>query len=99
MARSTAMVRFERKDAGPVHQDGNAGTSSPGKGERIVLSLVLAAIFFTGLHLGLAGTTLRDRAVAALGQAGYQGVFSLASVIGLVWLVMAYNRAPYAATW
>jgi uncharacterized membrane protein len=64
-----------------------------------VLSLVLAAIFFTGLHLGVAGTTLRDHVVAALGQAGYQGAFSLASVIGLVWVVMAYNRAPYIVTW
>ena len=64
-----------------------------------MLSLVLAAIFFTGLHLGLAGTTLRDRAVAALGQAGYRGAFALASVIGLVWLVTAYNRAPYVGIW
>ncbi len=64
-----------------------------------MLSLVLAAIFFTGLHLGVAGTTLRDHVVAALGQAGYQGAFSLASVIGLVWVVMAYNRAPYIVTW
>jgi uncharacterized membrane protein len=64
-----------------------------------MLSLVLAAIFFTGLHLGVAGTTLRDRAIGTLGQNGYRGVFSLASVIGLAWLVAAYNRAPYVATW
>jgi uncharacterized membrane protein len=65
----------------------------------MMLSLVLAAIFFTGLHLGVAGTKLRDRVIAALDQNGYRGVFSLASVIGLVWLVVAYNRAPYVATW
>jgi uncharacterized membrane protein len=64
-----------------------------------VLSLLLAAVFFAGLHLGVAGTTIRDRAIAALGQNGYRVVFSIASVIGLVWLVMAYNRAPYVATW
>jgi uncharacterized membrane protein len=64
-----------------------------------VLSLVLAAIFFTGIHLGIAGTTLRDRVVAALGETGYRAAFSLASVIGLVWLVTGYNRAPYIATW
>jgi uncharacterized membrane protein len=64
-----------------------------------VLSLLLAAVFFTGLHLGVAGTTFRDRAVAALGQNGYRAAFSIVSVIGLVWLVMAYNRAPYIATW
>ena len=64
-----------------------------------MLSLLLAAIFFAGIHLGVAGTTMRDRAVAALGQNSYRIIFSIASVFGLVWLVMAYNRAPYVVTW
>jgi uncharacterized membrane protein len=64
-----------------------------------VLSLLLAAFFFAGIHLGVAGTTIRDRAIAALGQSGYRVAFSIASVLGLAWLVMAYNRAPYVVTW
>ena len=64
-----------------------------------MLSLLLAAIFFAGIHLGVAGTTIRDRAIAALGQNGYRVAFSIASVVGLVWLVMAYNRSPYVVTW
>jgi uncharacterized membrane protein len=64
-----------------------------------MLSLLLAAIFFTGIHLGVAGTTVRDRAIAALGQSGYSVAFSIATVVGLAWLVMAYNRAPYVITW
>jgi uncharacterized membrane protein len=64
-----------------------------------VLSLLLAAIFFAGIHLGVAGTTIRDRAIAALGQSGYRVAFSIATVVGLAWLVMAYNRAPYVVTW
>ena len=44
-----------------------------------MLSLLLAAIFFAGIHLGVAGTTWRDRAVAALGEGGYRAV-------GLDWL-------------
>jgi len=64
-----------------------------------VLSLLLAAFFFAGIHLGIAGTTIRDRAISALGESSYRGVFSFASVIGLVWLIMAYNRAPYIVTW
>jgi len=68
-------------------------------GEYAVLSLVLAAIFFAGIHFGVAGTTLRDRAIAALNQTGYRIAFSLASVLGLAWLVAAYNRAPYIAAW
>jgi uncharacterized membrane protein len=67
--------------------------------ENAMLSLILAAIFFAGIHLGVAGTTLRDRAVAALGQNAYRAIFSLASLAGIVWLVMAYKYAPYVATW
>jgi uncharacterized membrane protein len=48
-----------------------------------VLSLLLAAIFFAGIHLGVAGTTIRDRAIAALGQSGYRVAFSIATVVGL----------------
>ena len=64
-----------------------------------MLSLLLAAIFFAGIHLGVAGTAIRDRAIAALGQNGYRVAFSIATVVGLAWLVMAYNRAPYVVTW
>lgn len=38
-------------------------------------------------------------AIAALGQSGYRVAFSIATVVGLTWLVMAYNRAPYVVTW
>jgi uncharacterized membrane protein len=64
-----------------------------------VLSLVLASLFFAGIHLGIAGTRLRDRAISALGQGGYFAAFSIASVAGLVWMVIAYRSAPYIATW
>jgi len=64
-----------------------------------VLSLVLAALFFVGLHLGIAGTAIRDRAIGFLGQNGYMAAFAVASLIGLGWLVAAYNRAPYLITW
>jgi len=68
-------------------------------GERAVLSLLLAALFFTGIHLGIAGTQMRDRAIGMLGEKGYRVAFAIASVIGLVWFVAAYNRAPYFVTW
>jgi uncharacterized membrane protein len=64
-----------------------------------VLSLVLAALFFAGIHLGIAGTPIRDRAIGILGKNGYMASFAVASVIGLGWLVAAYNRAPYLVTW
>jgi len=64
-----------------------------------VLSLVLAALFFAGIHLGIAGTAIRDRAIGLLGKNGYMAAFAVASLIGLGWLVAAYNRAPYLITW
>jgi uncharacterized membrane protein len=64
-----------------------------------MLSLLLAALFFIGIHLGVAGTRLRGAAIAAAGQRGYTIAFSIASVIGLVWLIIAYNYAPYLMTW
>jgi uncharacterized membrane protein len=64
-----------------------------------MLSLVVAAICFAGIHLGVAGTTLRDSAITALGEGAYRAVFSLFSVVAIVWLVMAYKDAPYVATW
>jgi uncharacterized membrane protein len=64
-----------------------------------VLSLALAAVFFAGIHLGVAGTGVRDRIVAAIGERPYMAVFSVASAAALVWLVFAYRHAPYIATW
>jgi uncharacterized membrane protein len=64
-----------------------------------VLSLILAALFFIGIHLGIAGTVIRDRVIAILGENGYRAGFSIATLIGLGWLVAAYNRAPYLVTW
>ena len=64
-----------------------------------MLSLILAALFFAGIHLGLASTQMRDRAIGILRENGYRAGFAIASVIGLVWLVAAYNRAPYVVTW
>ena len=64
-----------------------------------MLSLVLAALFFAGIHLGIAGTALRDRVIGSLGENGYRAAFAVASVVGLGWLVAAYNRAPYLVTW
>jgi uncharacterized membrane protein len=68
-------------------------------GECIVLSLILAALFFIGIHLGIAGTVIRDRVIAIFGENGYRAGFAIATLIGLGWLVAAYNRAPYLVTW
>lgn len=60
--------------------------------------VLYAAIVFLAIHL-LPGTPLRGRAVRALGEGPYRGVFSLLSAVVLVWLAMAYSNAPYEELW
>lgn len=62
-------------------------------------SLIAAAVFFLLIHFGVSGTRLRDSLVATLGAGPYRGLFSLASLGGIVWLVYAYRRAPTIETW
>ncbi|MBM3488951.1 MAG: NnrU family protein [Alphaproteobacteria bacterium] len=61
--------------------------------------LLLATAFFVGIHLLVAGTRLRDRLVANLGEGAYRGLFSLASILGLGAMVWSYNRAPFLPVW
>jgi uncharacterized membrane protein len=55
--------------------------------------LIAAALFFLGVHLLVAGTRLRDVIVRAIGEQAYLGAFSIASVVGIVWLAISYNAA------
>lgn len=64
-----------------------------------MLALTLAGLVFIAIHIGVAGTTLRDRVVARLGERGYMLLFSLASIGALIWLVWAYNHAGYVELW
>ena len=64
-----------------------------------MIPLLLAGLFFIAVHIGIAGTTLRDRVVAAMGDRAYMIAFSVASLGGIVWLVMAYKAADYVPTW
>jgi uncharacterized membrane protein len=64
-----------------------------------MISLLAAAAFFLAIHLLVAGTRLRDMLVTQLGEPRYRGFFSLASLFGLVWLAIAYGRAPVIVLW
>lgn len=61
--------------------------------------LVAAAGFFLLIHFGIAGTRIRDALVARVGEKAYRAAFSLLSVVGLVWLIRAYARAPLEIVW
>ena len=62
-------------------------------------ALVLSALSFIGIHIGVSGTTLRDRAVGTIGLNAYMVAFSIASVAALVWLIGSYKDAAYLPTW
>ena len=64
-----------------------------------MILLGVAAIGWVVVHVGIAGTRLRDRIVARLGEGGFMGAFSLLSVATLVGLVFAYRAAPYDTLW
>ncbi len=60
--------------------------------------VLYAAIVFLAIHM-LPGTPLRGRAVRALGEGLYRGLFSLLSAAVLAWLALAYADAPYEELW
>jgi len=64
-----------------------------------MIELTLAAIFFSGTHLGIAGTPLRDTLVKLLGERGYLLVYAALSLVAIAWLVDAYKIAPRIPTW
>lgn len=55
--------------------------------------LIAAAAAFLAIHVFVSGTPLRDRITLVIGERPYLGLFSLASLALIVWLVVAYNRA------
>ena len=65
----------------------------------MMASLVLASLFFVAIHVFVSGTKLRGQIVGKLGEKPYLGLFSLASLAGLVWMSWSYNNAPYLELW
>lgn len=61
--------------------------------------LVLASLIWLGLHIGVAGTSLRGVIAGRLGDQGFRGLFSLGSVVAIVFLVIAFNHAPRELLW
>jgi uncharacterized membrane protein len=64
-----------------------------------VASLILATLYFIGIHVFISSTKLRDAIVARIGEGPFMGVFSLASLAGILWIVSAYRAAPLIPLW
>ena len=62
-------------------------------------SLFAAALFFDGIHFLISGSALRGKILGLIGERAFQGLFSLMSLIGIVWLSRAYGRAEYVELW
>lgn len=61
--------------------------------------LILAAALWVFVHVGISGTRLRDGVVARLGERGFMLAFSIASVVTIVLLVMAWRNAETSFLW
>jgi uncharacterized membrane protein len=56
--------------------------------------LVLAGAVWVLTHLGLSSTRLRALIAGAIGERGFQGIYSVVALVTLVWLVRTYNATP-----
>lgn len=61
--------------------------------------LISTALIWLVLHLGLAGTAIRGRLVARLGEKGFLGVYSLLSVASIAGLCAAYASSSAERMW
>ena len=70
-----------------------------GQREDLVTSLIMAAVFFDGIHFVISGTALRGEIAGKIGEKAFRATFSVLSVIGIVWLSKAYRQAEYVELW
>lgn len=61
--------------------------------------LILAALFWVGVHVGIAGTAVRGRFAGRLGDNGFRGAFSLLSLLAISLLVITWKSAPFVPLW
>jgi uncharacterized membrane protein len=61
--------------------------------------LILASVLWVALHIGLAGTALRGVVANRIGEQGFRGLFSVASIAVFALLVYAFIHAPRTPLW
>jgi uncharacterized membrane protein len=61
--------------------------------------LIIAALVWIAIHLGIAETRLRDIAVQRIGEGPFRGIFSVLSIAALIFLVRAWQAAPATLLW
>jgi uncharacterized membrane protein len=61
--------------------------------------LIIAALVWIALHIGIAGTRMRDWIVRSIGERPFRGAFSLLSIAALVWFSRSYSGAATVLLW
>jgi uncharacterized membrane protein len=61
--------------------------------------LIIAALVWIAIHFGLAGTSARDAVVRLTGETAFRGLFSVLSIVALIFLVRAWDGAPSTLLW
>ncbi|MES2712280.1 MAG: NnrU family protein [Pseudomonadota bacterium] len=64
-----------------------------------MLPLILAALLWVGVHVGVAGSSLRGVVVARIGENGFRIAFSIGSVVAIALLVSAWRAADPTKLW
>ncbi|HZR34706.1 MAG TPA: NnrU family protein [Nevskia sp.] len=61
--------------------------------------LIASSALWVALHIGLAGTALRGAVAGRIGEQGFRGLFSAASIAVFALLVYAFIHAPRTPLW
>jgi uncharacterized membrane protein len=61
--------------------------------------LLLAAAVWVGVHVGIAGTAIRGAIAGRIGDGAFRAVFSIASVLAIIFLVNAWQDAGTMPLW
>ena len=61
--------------------------------------LVIAALVWLGIHIGIAGTPLREWLVGRIGEVPFRSLFSVLSLGAIVFLVRAWSATPIILLW
>jgi uncharacterized membrane protein len=64
-----------------------------------MIELVVAAVVLLATHYGISSTPLRAWLVGRIGERPYLALYSLIALGAVIWLIVAYRRAPYVELW
>lgn len=64
-----------------------------------MIELIAAAALLLASHYGISSSPLRAWLIARIGQRAYLALYALVALGVLLWLISAYQRAPYVPLW